>query len=136
MFQHHAYDYESDGSANVSFYFAQQSLKNLEKIAASNDLNTYEEAMLWLIRNYEQRPFTWKFNHCNKPKFWFGDCVSMGQENIREGVIQGMQWMDKEEISHYPPQLDLKPGWHYLIRWNNREVKLQYVSENCLKLIP
>lgn len=64
--------------------------------------------MLWLIRNYEQRSFTWKFNHCNKPKFWFGDRVSIDDQ---EGIIQGMKWMDEEEISHYPPQLDLETGW-------------------------
>lgn len=134
MFQHHAYDYESDGSAKVCFYFAKQSLKTLEAIADKNDDVTYEEAMLWLIRNYEQRPFTWKFNHCNKPKFWVGDRVLL-KDSDREGIILGMRWVDEEETSVYPIGIEIKIGWQYQVRWKGRAVKAQFVKEDLLQPI-
>lgn len=89
-FQYHAYDYQPNGSAKVCFWFAKKSLSILEAIASDNDLPTYEEAMLWLIYSYEERPFTWNFNHCKKPKFWFGDRVFLVNSD-REGIILGMK---------------------------------------------
>lgn len=130
------YDYDSDGSARVVFRFSQRYLKLMDVIAEKyNNIPDYEEVMVFLLDCYEERPFTWNFNHCKKPKFWFGDRVLL-KDSDREGIILGMKWIDEEETSVYPKGIEIKVGWQYQVRWKGRAVKAQFTKEDLLQPIP
>lgn len=85
----------------------------LLEICKKQRFTIYEDAVIWLIEKWQQcgesRDFAWEFNHCNRPKFWFGDRV---KHERKVGHIYGMQWKQDEMLSTGEIR-----GWSYQIRW-------------------
>ncbi|MEH1808521.1 hypothetical protein [Nostoc sp.] len=114
-----------DGHEKLCIWHSEKhSLPVLRQICKQQGFKSYEEAILWLIEHYELRPFTWKFNHCNRPKFWFGDRLQFGN---RTGIVRRMEYRD--ELSG-----GLEPrGWWYGMRWDGRS-SLENVHQNSLQV--
>lgn len=102
------------------------SLPVLRQICKQQGFKVYEEAILWLIEHYELRPFTWEFNHCNQPKFWFGDRVYFRAQN-RRGTIFGFEWRDEDYGGE-------KSGFWYRVRWEHT-TSLHSVHQDSLEVV-
>ncbi|BAU63041.1 hypothetical protein STA3757_03960 [Stanieria sp. NIES-3757] len=67
----------------------------------------------------------WRFNDYKYPQFWFGDSLFHSPQN-RTGLVTGMRYVPEiqEDI--------MKPGWWYLINFNNFETSGHWIHEESL----
>lgn len=116
-----------DGSERLCIWHSpKHSLPVLRQICKEQGFKIYEEAILWLIKSYELRPFTWEFNHCNQPKFWFGDRLRFGKKHV--GVVRRMEYRDEFSGGLNPR------GWWYGMRWEGKD-SLQNVHQDSLEAV-
>lgn len=116
-----------DGSEKLCIWHSpKHSLPVLRQICKEQGFKIYEEAILWLIQSYELRPFTWGFNHCNQPKFWFRQKVNFPSQN-RKGTVFGIEWRDEEHLGH-------RAGFWYRVRWEGK-ISLQSVHQDSLEAV-
>ena len=91
----------------AAIYINRESAETVRKICKREGFCLYEDGVIWLIKRWAQcgeiRDFTWSFNTCVRPKYWFGDRVLFQN---RKGAVFGMEWKDDTTQ-------DMKRGWWY-----------------------
>lgn len=59
-----------------------------------------EDVIDWLIQGWQvnqHQQFSWEFNQCRRPKFWFGQVVAHRPTGI-VGQIVGIEWGNLERV--------------------------------------
>jgi len=89
-----------DGYRKISIWFRPETVKILQHIQKINHLGVLEDAIDWLIQGWQinqHQQFSWKFNQCRRPKFWFGQFVKHKPTGIT-GRVVGIEWCSAERI--------------------------------------
>ncbi|MBD2771192.1 hypothetical protein [Iningainema tapete] len=120
------YEESPDGHRKICIWHSpKHSLPLLHAICKQQEFKLYEEAILWLIEQYEHRPWTWEATHCLKPRFWFGQrLLFVPQKKV--GIVRGIEWRENSGL--------LQHGFWYRMKWDGRE-SLQGVHENSLEAL-
>jgi len=103
-----------DPYIRIHVLIGRESAEAILKLCKRERFRIYEEGVIWLIQHWakcgELRDFEWSFNHCNRPKYWFGDRVL--NDLGKRGTIYGMEWVD-EDTEELTGETLRKRGWYY-----------------------
>lgn len=89
-----------DGYRKISIWFRPETVGILQHIQKVNHLGVLEDAIDYLIQGWQinqHQQFSWEFNQCRRPKFWFGQIVRHKPTGMT-GRIVGIEWCSAERI--------------------------------------
>lgn len=93
-----------DEYCKISIWFRLETVEILQRIQQANHLGVLEDAIDWLIQGWQinqHQQFSWEFNQCRRPKYWFGQFVK-NKITGRVGQVTGIQWCREGTIPGTP----------------------------------
>lgn len=83
-----------DGHCRISIWFRPETIEILKHIKKANNLGVIEDLIDWLIQGWrinQRQQFSWEFNQCRRPNYWFGQLVKNKITGI-VGQFTRIQW--------------------------------------------